>query len=404
MRLSHSSPFYRSSLRPVEVSENGRFWREVRGEDMVSCFMLGLNSGGDHAWKKTIKMHCNSYYKTYQEECGPVSTYFEHNPADSKADDSSNHECGPVRHFSTTVADMHSNSRVVIPIISDSEGDSANQSLQSPLQFVSPLKVSAPIEFVRKAGFTNNMGRPWPISILASLEDAGIIKCATSLFNNLQKEPDTVTWTVIIKSHLDFGLLVKLCCCVRLGELGVKVDSFTLPSINRAVSSLKRDSLLGKMVHCVAMKLGFGFDLYFCNTIIEEVLLVLDLFNKMRLGMEQNSVHFDCYVSRVLCMRGRSGRLKEALTITIKMEVFADKRIRGTLLAADLTNTWEIMGDLEGVLVSNHTKRSPNSRVLLRGFADLNASSPLKFLSQIGSPRKAKTYGGKESKDKTSSN
>jgi hypothetical protein len=38
----------------------------VRGEDMVSCFMLGLNSGGDHAWKKTIKMHCSFYYKTYQ--------------------------------------------------------------------------------------------------------------------------------------------------------------------------------------------------------------------------------------------------------------------------------------------------------------------------------------------------
>jgi len=49
------------------------------------------------------------------------------------------------------------------------------------------------------------------------------------------------------------------------------------------------------------------------------------------------------------------------------------------------------MGDLEGVLVSNQTKRSPNSRVLLRGLADLNVSSPLKFLNQIGSPRKAKT-------------
>lgn len=91
------------------------------------------------------------------------------------------------------------------------------------------------------------------------------LNSATSLFNNLQKEPDTVTWNLIIKSHLDFGLLVKLCCCVRLGELGVKVDSLTLPSINRGVSSLKRDSLLGKMVRCVAMKLGFGFDLYFCN-------------------------------------------------------------------------------------------------------------------------------------------
>ena len=45
------------------------------------------------------------------------------------------------------------------------------------------MKVSAPIEFVRKAvktaGFTNKMGRPRPISILTSLEDAGIIKwCA----------------------------------------------------------------------------------------------------------------------------------------------------------------------------------------------------------------------------------
>jgi glutaredoxin domain-containing cysteine-rich protein 1 len=62
------------------------------------------------------------------------------------------------------------------------------------------------------------------------------------------------------------------------------------------------------------------------------------------------------------------------------------------------------MGDLEGVLVSNQTKRSPNSRVLLRGFAYLSVSSPLKFLNQIGSPRKAKTYGGKENKEKTSSN
>ncbi|CAK7342720.1 unnamed protein product [Dovyalis caffra] len=42
------------------------------------------------------------------------------------------------------------------------------------------MKVSAPIELVRKAvkmaGFTNNMGRPRPISILTSLEDADIIK------------------------------------------------------------------------------------------------------------------------------------------------------------------------------------------------------------------------------------
>jgi glutaredoxin domain-containing cysteine-rich protein 1 len=70
----------------------------------------------------------------------------------------------------------------------------------------------------------------------------------------------------------------------------------------------------------------------------------------------------------------------------------------------EVVNTWELMGDLEeGVPVSSQAKRSPNSRVLLRGFADLDLRSPLKFLNQIGSPRKAKTYGGKENKVKRSS-
>ncbi|XP_021282836.1 uncharacterized protein LOC110415490 [Herrania umbratica] len=43
------------------------------------------------------------------------------------------------------------------------------------------MKVSAPIELVRKAvrmaGFTNNMGRPRPVSLLFALEDTDIIKC-----------------------------------------------------------------------------------------------------------------------------------------------------------------------------------------------------------------------------------
>jgi glutaredoxin domain-containing cysteine-rich protein 1 len=70
----------------------------------------------------------------------------------------------------------------------------------------------------------------------------------------------------------------------------------------------------------------------------------------------------------------------------------------------EVINTWELMGDLEeGVPALNQTKRSPKSRVLRRGFADLDVRSPLKFLNQIGSPRKAKTFGGKENKVKRSS-
>ncbi|KAB5519752.1 hypothetical protein DKX38_024071 [Salix brachista] len=79
------------------------------------------------------------------------------------------------------------------------------------------------------------------------------------------------------------------------------------------------------------------------------------------------------------------------------------QRISPTKEDPEVVNTWELMGDLEeGVPVSNQTKRSTSSRVLLRGFADLDLTSPLKFLNQIGSPRKAKTYGGKENKVKRS--
>lgn len=42
------------------------------------------------------------------------------------------------------------------------------------------MKVDAPVELIRKAvklaGFTNSMGRPWPIKLLIALEDADIIK------------------------------------------------------------------------------------------------------------------------------------------------------------------------------------------------------------------------------------
>ncbi|KAJ4964083.1 hypothetical protein NE237_024022 [Protea cynaroides] len=52
-------------------------------------------------------------------------------------------------------------------------------------------------------------------------------------------------------------------------EFGVPHDSFTFPLINRAISSLGSSLGYGEMVHCLAIQIGFGSDLYFCNTLIE---------------------------------------------------------------------------------------------------------------------------------------
>ncbi|GAV66900.1 Glutaredoxin domain-containing protein [Cephalotus follicularis] len=66
---------------------------------------------------------------------------------------------------------------------------------------------------------------------------------------------------------------------------------------------------------------------------------------------------------------------------------------------AEVINTWELMEDLEeGIPISKQPKKSPKSRVLLRGFGDLDSRSPLKFFNQFGSPKRVKRFGGKENK------
>ncbi|KAL3536104.1 hypothetical protein ACH5RR_004565 [Cinchona calisaya] len=63
----------------------------------------------------------------------------------------------------------------------------------------------------------------------------------------------------------------------------------------------------------------------------------------------------------------------------------------------EVINAWELMQGLEeepSVLVLD--KKSPKSRVFLRGFGDIDARTPLKFLNQMASPRKLKKFGGKE--------
>ncbi|KAF2289308.1 hypothetical protein GH714_034436 [Hevea brasiliensis] len=168
------------------------------------------------------------------------------------------------------------------------------------------------------------------------------LESAISVFNSVL-EPSTLTWNLIMKSHVNFGLSNEaLLLYKKMRELGVEHDTFTLPIINRAVLSLKSRVVLGQMVHSASIKLGFGFDLYFCNTMIEvyakygrvwyarkvfdemlhrdlvswtsmisgdvfegNVSAAFELFNKMRLELEPNSVTLivmlqGCYAFDVL--------------------------------------------------------------------------------------------------------
>lgn len=64
----------------------------------------------------------------------------------------------------------------------------------------------------------------------------------------------------------------------------------------------------------------------------------------------------------------------------------------------EVINAWELMEGLDEEIVVQNSKISPKSRAFLRGFGDVDARSPLKFLNQMSSPRKFKKSGGKENK------
>ncbi|KAG6580704.1 hypothetical protein SDJN03_20706, partial [Cucurbita argyrosperma subsp. sororia] len=67
----------------------------------------------------------------------------------------------------------------------------------------------------------------------------------------------------------------------------------------------------------------------------------------------------------------------------------------------EVINAWELMDGLEeGIPIGNRGKNSPKPGVFLRRLTDLDRRSPLKFFNQIGTPKKAMRFGGKENRDR----
>lgn len=145
----------------------------------------------------------------------------------------------------------------------------------------------------------------------------------------MEEEPNnTMAWNLTIRTHVDLGQFHSaLSTFKKMRQMGVPHDTFTFPVVNRALSSMRADAVYGKMTHCVAIQMGLDLDLYFCNTMIDfyvkcwcigcarrvfdlmlhrdvvswtsmiagyiserHVSVACDLFNKMRVELEPNSV------------------------------------------------------------------------------------------------------------------
>lgn len=84
------------------------------------------------------------------------------------------------------------------------------------------------------------------------------------------KPPNTFLWNSTLKSLVNFGFVESVFWFYKeMRKMGIEHDGYTFPIVNQAVLLSVGDLWLGKMVHGLAMQMGFGCNIYFCNTMIE---------------------------------------------------------------------------------------------------------------------------------------
>ncbi|KAH7521105.1 hypothetical protein JRO89_XSUnG0111900 [Xanthoceras sorbifolium] len=139
-------------------------------------------------------------------------------------------------------------------------------------------------------------------SILNMYIRCGNITSAREYFNRMLVR-DIVTWTSMIEGYGIHGLgYESLNLFKQMVESGISPNSVTFLSL---LSACSHSGLVRK-----------GGEVFYCM--------------KWRFGIEADLDHYTCMVD----LLGRSGKLKEALAIIIKLVVFPDSRIWGALLAS----------------------------------------------------------------------
>lgn len=120
--------------------------------------------------------------------------------------------------------------------------------------------------FILSSGFDTVFIASKLIRLYAKFND---LPSAVSVLNAFP-HTEPMLWNSIIKSQFDSGLFLSAIMLYKnMREVGVEHDGFTFPILNHVVMSIWVDVVYAGMVHCVGIRMGFGSDLYFCNTMME---------------------------------------------------------------------------------------------------------------------------------------
>ncbi|XVF56247.1 hypothetical protein PTKIN_Ptkin06aG0103500 [Pterospermum kingtungense] len=210
------------------------------------------------------------------------------------------------------------------------------------------------------------------------------LESAVLVFKSL-KHPDTIAWNLIIKSHVDFAYPDKALLLYRnMRKQNVKHDRFTFPIINRAVlSSASADANTAKVNHCVAVKMGFGFDLYFGNTMVEvygKCGCFTDAFKLFDEIFERDLVTWTSIISGCFC----EGDNVRAFTLFNKMRMEMQPNSVTLIVLLQGCSQWGAL--VGGRLMHGYAIRSG---VLVDGLVQ---NSVLKMYTKMGSVEEVETF------------
>ncbi|KAI3921977.1 hypothetical protein MKX01_005666 [Papaver californicum] len=106
-------------------------------------------------------------------------------------------------------------------------------------------------------------------SLMSLYVEYGEMVCANMLFDQMS-DRDCITWSAMIGGFVKTGDGYFALQLFRemFGVEGVEPDELTVVSILKACSQ-EKDIDIGELVHCYAVKRGFGFDVFVGNSLVD---------------------------------------------------------------------------------------------------------------------------------------
>ena len=170
---------------------------------------------------------------------------------------------------------------------------------------------------VIKLGFDQNLYVIGKIIVFCAVNECGLMDYAVSVFEKIEN-PDGFLWNTMIRGFGRIGQVESVFDYYkRMQEMGELADNFTFSFLLKVSGQLGL-VMLGKQIHCIAMKHGLEGHVFVRNTLIHMYGMFKDIGTAHELFEEIPSSDLVAWNTIIDC-HVYCGKYKEALELFLRM-------------------------------------------------------------------------------------